>query len=201
MKFVDHKCLEALLIEDYDIATEGRIAEMLLSAIGRGNLYQKRETEKAKAKANKAFADKQKAEKEAAKKALYEKYNLNDPKAKEDFKKLLMKDIDSKIKKMVNVANKNAKLFEETKKKILDRYDNDESECRDLLKVLKPGYFKAEYDGDYYLIIEDQEIACVCDLHCDIVEALRCISDDRYQFASFSYGDGDEGCVYVDIII
>lgn len=145
-----------------------------------------------------------KTEKEATKKALYEKYNLDNPKARDAFKKSLMKDIDSKIKKMVNTANKDTELFEDLKKEILERYNNDKSACNDILRELKPGYFKADYDNDgYYVIIEDQEVACVCDVHCNIVYALSCLSskDDRYYFTSFSFGDGDEGCVYVDIII
>lgn len=205
---MDSKCLESFLIPE-EIATESGISDIigpaiLLAFIGLGGLYKQHKEENAKAKANKVAADKQKAEKEATKKALYEKYNLDDPKAKEAFEKSLMKDIDNKIKKMVNAANKNIKLFEELKKKVLELYDNDKSACNDILSELKPGYFKADYDNEgYYVIIEDQEVACICDLHCDIVEALECINskDDRYYFASFSFGDGDEGCVYVDIKI
>ena len=121
MEFVDYKCLESLLIEGEEIATESigeklagpAIIGMLLAAIGFGiDNYKKAKEEKKRQKANKAYAEKAKSEKDEVINKLYEQYNLNDPTARKKFKEDLTKDIDKKIKKMVNSANHNKQLFE-----------------------------------------------------------------------------------------
>ena len=126
---------------------------------------------------------------------LKEKYNLNDENCKKAFKNKLLSDTEIKIKKMVAVANKDKSLFDALKKKITDEYGESE---KYLISQLKPGYFTAEEEGDYWVIIENQEIAIECDLHYQIAEALNNLksTDDRYNFIYFSNGDGDEGCVY-----
>lgn len=126
---------------------------------------------------------------------LKEKYNLNDQSTKKNFKDKLLRDTETKIKKMVAVANKDKVLFDSLKKKIIDEYGEEE---KYLISQLKPGYFTAEEEGDYWVIIENQEVAIECDLHYQIAEALNKLksTDDRYNFIHFSNGDGDEGCVY-----
>lgn len=215
MEFVDYKCLESLLIEgeenlmidinDYDIANEkisSATAELIAGIIMAGGaiVYQKYKENKTKSQ---SIIKNQNAEKQRQSKIsedireLDNKYHFMASSNDYDkFIKSTLNDIEKDIKKMVNVANRDTKRFNAIKEK-LKKNGFDDMEIKAL--GLGPGYYKCiDSLEDYWIIIEDQDVACVDDLHYAITEALeaKATQDKRYSIFNFTNGDGDEGCVY-----
>ena len=123
----------------------------------------------------------------------------------ENFSNKIQKEAESYIKTAVNKANHDIEYLKKVRNDFAEynsliNMETGDSEDIKTLKSIKPGYFKCHWDGEYWEIIEDQEVANCCDLHCNIVEALN----NKYSELSsakiiwFSYGDGDEGCIYIE---
>lgn len=123
----------------------------------------------------------------------------------ENFINKIQKEAESYIKTAVNKANHDIEYLKKVRSDFAEynalmNMETGDSGDNKTLKSIKPGYFKCRWNGEYWEIIEDQEVANCCDLHCNIVEALN----NKYSELSsakivwFSYGDGDEGCVYFD---
>ena len=117
----------------------------------------------------------------------------------------IKKESESYVKQMVNKANHDSEYIKSVRNKFIERNKNPdtgelESYDKETLKYIKSGYFTSNWNREgYWEIIEDQDVATSgCDLHCDIAEALN----TKYSELSaanivwFSFGDGDEGCVY-----
>lgn len=68
---------------------------------------------------------------------------------------------------------------------------------KSLLPEFKPGMFDSDFDDEgYWVILNTQDMACACDFHWEIADALKM----KYSnpIISFHNGDGDEGCVYIN---
>ena len=117
----------------------------------------------------------------------------------------IKKESESYVKQMVNKANHDSEYIKSVRNEFIERNKNPdtgelESYDKETLKYIKSGYFTSNWNREgYWEIIEDQDVATSgCDLHCDIAEALN----TKYSELSaanivwFSFGDGDEGCVY-----
>ena len=117
----------------------------------------------------------------------------------------IQKESESYVKQMVNKANHDSEYIKSVRNKFIERNKNPdtgelEGYDKETLKYIKSGYFTSNWNREgYWEIIEDQDVATSgCDLHCDIAEALN----TKYSELSaanivwFSFGDGDEGCVY-----
>lgn len=204
-KFVDSKVLENLMIDEDIIVTEASSATIDLIGgailIGGALAYTKyKEGKKEKQRTINSQQLKQQRDTKAFTdfKDLNEKFNFME--SKESYNKFIQKildDMENDIKKMVATANRDKARFEKIKNKLRDTFDYSDSDIKQLR--LGPGYYKCYTDGDdYWVIIEDQDVACVDDLHYAIVEALeaKASQDKRYSLISLSNGDGDEGCVY-----
>ena len=125
----------------------------------------------------------------------------------ENFINKIQKEAESYIKTAVNKANHDIEYLKKVRNDFAEynalmNMETGDSVDNKTLKSIKPGYFKCRWNGEYWEIIEDQEVANCCDLHSNIVEALN----NKYSELSsakivwFSYGEGDEGCVYFDFI-
>ena len=117
----------------------------------------------------------------------------------------VQKEANSFVKQMVSKANHDRGYIINLRNEFIKEYkDKDtgklDEDSKELLSYIKPGYFMSNWDNDHWEIIEDQLIALICDLHTEIVESLNSkypeLSDAK--IAWFSYGEGDEGCVYFD---
>lgn len=217
MEFVDYKCLESLLIEGEEIAIEGLSEKtkgnLTIGAIGMAILaviglnisdYKKDKIYKSQVKANNEIKKKNLE-------IVNNKYNLSTM-SENDYKQFIskiQKESESYIKKMVNKANHDSEYIKSVRNKFIERYkDPDtgelESYDKETLKYLKSGYFKADWDADgYWVIIEDQDVATSGSyLHCDIAEALNAKYSElsTSKIIEFSFGDGDEGCVYFNYV-
>ena len=123
----------------------------------------------------------------------------------ENFINKIQKEAESYIKTAVNKANHDIEYLKKVRNDFVEynsliNMETGDSEDIKTLKSIKPGYFKCHWDGEYWEIIEDQEVANCCDLHCNIVEALNTKYSElsSAKIVWFSYGEGDEGRVYFD---
>lgn len=208
MNNIDSKVLESLLINEEDLipANEG-IGQDLASIFIPGiilvggalayNKYLEKKEDKMKAQKNAAAKKKYEEENYVFIKELNNRYHFmvsND--AYNKFINSILSDMEKDIKKMVSVANRDSKRFQVIADKLKSKWNYSDNEIKAL--GLGANYYKCYDVDDYWVIIEDQDVACVDDLHYTITEALnaKAMQDKRYNLVSLSNGDGDEGCVY-----
>lgn len=203
---MDSKALESFLIPEDNIATEDlidgiiNVTNFILTPLYKIRDYDKNKAEKAEAKLKDEQRKKKLQEEINNLVALNKRYHFLD--SESNYNKQLKIAYDfagKKIRQYVNIANKDTKAFNELKSEVLKKYGND-STTQALIKELKPGYFTCQDEGEYWSIIPDQYIALCCDLHYNIAERLNELDDINLIFASFTNGDGDEGCVYFNYL-
>lgn len=210
MEYLDSKILESFIIEGEDLtsANEG-IAHDLASVVIPGIIlvggsiaytkYLEKKEDKMKAQKKSDTKKKDEEEKYALIEELNDKYHfMASTDAYNKFIDSILSDMEKDIKKMVSAANRDSKRFQAIADELKSRWNYSDNEIKAL--GLGPNYYKCRDEGDYWNIIEDQDVACIDDLHYVITDALeaKAMQDKRYKLITLSNGDGDEGCVYYD---
>lgn len=133
------------------------------------------------------------------------------------FVKKIYAKILNDIRKAVAAYNKNDQYIEELRKKYLKDYEVSspdkltDYELEDYNEI-KRGLFICDEEGPltfrdddksadaYICIIPGQDFAMCFNTHWDIAEVLKTKYADlvAYGFVSFTNGEGDEGCIYLD---
>lgn len=203
MEYINSKCLESLLIAEEgffdkmdDDAKSAFLSLLVTTGIigifGGYSAYKQYKAEKAgKSSLHRSQNNKQS---EFAKfNSQYHFENMSKP----EYDKYIdntIKSADKDVKTIVSTANKNKEYINKIKEKYIRT--NEDNIDNDVLVSFKPGMFGSTFEeGYYWVIIDDQDVAGVCDFHYEVADALKM----KYSnpIISFDNGDGDEGCVYI----